>query len=844
MSDYRLKGFRHALLAGAAFSVAMIAVNAAPVAHAQSAGGAKAQQVEKVIVTARKRKESLKDAPVAVSAFTKDSIDKLNIQSLDDIARFTPGLSFSKTFGRSTDRPVIRGQSNVLANVQFGVESGAAYFVDGLYYGGSIQSLDLGDVERVEVVKGPQSALFGRNTYSGAINFITSPVGEEFGVTGSARIGTEGRRDYRASVDMPIPLGVADETLGFRIAVRDYNYDGEYTNVVNNETVGSETSKSLSATVDWNKNDELTFRGRLSFANDKDGPLPLFLQSAAANNCMPGYRSLNYFPGSGSTNTNQYYCGVIESPGFVNLNTSARTNPLVPVAGVPTGLATLGFVPAGGVYNAADGTAFDGIERNVLWLGAKAGWDINKSGYTVDANFGYRFEDEKFGADSDHSGVNVFLAPGAAAGAESFFANTNRDKINEYVSEFRLGSPTANSFRWSAGFYHYQLENRGYDITFADLGGLSRPDDVLTVRNSAVFGLIEADLTDEFTATLEARHAAEEKLLIDFNPAGGPVVFNQTAKSNHMTPRVTVRWKPSDDFMAYAIYSEGVKPGGLNGAVGVGVGKPTYAPETSKNQEIGIKALLLDGSLSANLAGYHIDAKNVQLTTAVPPLSGSGATTSIVTNQGVGETWGAEIDLRYYLTENINLGGTYSWTDPKFVSGCDEDQWILTSGGGLLSGIGSGTGVGTAQAGFTGNCSIAGKRYPLVPAHQATFAVEYRSDQFDMWGKSWQFFTQGDVSYESSKFVQVHNLAETGDTTLVGARLGVEGENWTLSAYGANLTDEDSITLATRWFTTPYGFGVTASSTRPAGFSGSSPRGFFGGMRPGQNFGVELKFKY
>lgn len=838
-----MKGFRHALLTGAAFSAAMLAMSVAPVAHAQGADGAKSQQVEKVTVTARKRKESLKDAPVAVTAFTQDSIDKLNIQSVDDIARFTPGLSFSKTFGRSTDRPVIRGQSNVLANVQFGVESGAAYFIDGLYYGGSIQALDLGDIERVEVVKGPQSALFGRNTYSGAINFITRRVGEEFGVAGSARLGTEGRTDIRASVDMPIPVGIEGETLGFRVALRDYNYDGEFLNVVNNDIVGSESSQSISGTIDWNKNDEFSLRGRMSYSRDRDGPLPIFLQSAEANNCMPGYRSLAYFPGSGSTNTNQYFCGVIQSPGRVNLNTSARTNPVVPVAGVPTTLTTLPFITSG-VYNAADGTAFDGVERHVFWTGLNGSWDIKKSGYTIDANFAYRNEDEKFGTDSDHSGVNVFFPPGVAAGAEAFFANTNRDKIDEYVSEIQLGSPVSESFRWSAGLYHYQLENRGFDITFADPSGLSRPDDVLTVRNTAVFGLIEADLTDEFTATVEARHASEEKQLVDFNPAGGPVVFNQIAKSNKMTPRVTLRWKPSDEFMAYAIYSEGVKPGGLNGAVGVGVGKPSYAPETSKNQEIGIKALLLDGSLSANLAGYHIDAKNVQLTTAVPPLVGGGATTSIVTNQGVGETWGAELELRYYLNENINLGGTYSWTEPKFVSGCDEDQWTLTSGGGLLSGIGTGTGVGTAQAGFTGNCSIAGKLYPLVPQHQATFAVEYRSDQFDMWGKSWQFFTQGDVSYESTKFVQVHNLAETGDTTLVGARLGFEGENWTLSAYGQNLTDEDSITLATRWFTTPYGFGATASSTRPAGFSGSSPRAFFGGMRPGQNFGVELKFKY
>ncbi|NJR13343.1 MAG: TonB-dependent receptor [Phyllobacteriaceae bacterium] len=156
-----------------------------------------------------------------------------------------------------------------------------------------------------------------------------------------------------------------------------------------------------------------------------------------------------------------------------------------------------------------------------------------------------------------------------------------------------------------------------------------------------------------------------------------------------------------------------------------------------------------------------------------------------------------------------------------------------------------GTGTGTQQAGFTGNCSIAGKIYPLVPQHQANFTAEYRSSPlFDAMGQSWQFFGQADVSYESTKFVQVHNLAETGSTTLLGARLGIEGENWTLAAYGQNLTDEDTITLATRWFTTPYGFGATPGSTRPAGFSGSSPRGFFGGLRPGQSFGVELKFNY
>jgi len=90
--------------------------------------------IEEITVTARKVEESLNDAPVTVSAFTNSSIEQLDLNSVGDIARFTPGLSFSNAFGRSTERPVIRGQGNILAGVQFGVESGVAYFVDGMYY--------------------------------------------------------------------------------------------------------------------------------------------------------------------------------------------------------------------------------------------------------------------------------------------------------------------------------------------------------------------------------------------------------------------------------------------------------------------------------------------------------------------------------------------------------------------------------------------------------------------------------------------------------------------------------------------------------------------------------------
>ena len=134
---------------------------------------AQAADDDEIIVTARKQAETLIEVPVAVSAFTENSIEDLGLQSVDDVARHTAGFSFSKAFGRTTERPVIRGAANILAGVQFGVEAGAAYFVDGVYYSGDLQALDTRNIERIEVIKGAQSALYGRNTYSGAINFIS-----------------------------------------------------------------------------------------------------------------------------------------------------------------------------------------------------------------------------------------------------------------------------------------------------------------------------------------------------------------------------------------------------------------------------------------------------------------------------------------------------------------------------------------------------------------------------------------------------------------------------------------------------------------------------------------------
>ncbi|MFC3302531.1 TonB-dependent receptor [Parvularcula lutaonensis] len=800
-------------------------------AHAQTDDVEDGIEEDDVItVTARRKDETILEAPVAVSAFDRDAIENLQLLNIDDVARFTPGLSFSKAFGRATERPVIRGQSNVLAGVQFGVESGTAYFVDGVYYAGSIQNLDPNELERVEVVKGPQSALYGRNTYAGAINFITRGGTDEPSGSFTLRAGSNDTIDAAASFAGPIL-----PTLNGRLTVRSYEYGGEFRNEVTGELVGQEETFSVGAVLDWEPTENFNSRLRYNYNSDKDGPLPIFLQDASENNCEPGYRSLSSiyyvpgyqgvpFPRPAYTNQNQYYCGVIE-PGQVALNTGPDADGIPNV--IPGALEGTSFVP---IYGLADGTAFDGIDRKQKLIS----W-INElelgGGYNLKFLAGYRDEELKQGYDSDHSPVNWFIF---GPQAEPFFANTTRDEVEDYSLELKLSSPTDQRLRWLLGLYYYEQEIKDFDITFSDIEG-NDPANFQGdrgIENQAIFAFVEYDITDNLSLTVEGRYAEETKT--DSNSPIGEAEFDA------FTPRVTLDYDLPNGGVVYALYAEGVKPGGLNGAEGAEVGNPDYRQEESKNYEIGIKTPLIAG-LNMTSALFFTDATDVQLTTALA--TPSGALNSIATNQGSGEIFGFEIEVAGNLNEWFSTAVNYAYVDSEFTKGCDPDEWIITSGGGILNDPANQTGT-DFTADFPGSgpasCSIEGRQFPLTSKHQASGFLRYDSPNVGPMGSN--FFASLDVTYESSKFVQVHNRAETGDATILGGRIGFDHENWTLSAYGQNINDEDSIVMATRWLQNPYFFANI--NTAPTGASTSPPRAFFGTLRRGPQYGVELRYRF
>ena len=779
------------------------------------------QNVDEIIVTARKVDESLQDVPVAVTALTRESIENLNISSIEDIARHTPGFSYSQAFGRATERPVVRGAGNILAGVQYGVEAGTSYFIDGQYYSGEISSLDMNMIERVEVVKGPQSALFGRNSYAGAINFITKPISDETQYDVLAEFAEHDTYTLYGAVRGPL-----SDNTGMSLSIRQYEYGGEYTNAFDGAMMGEEESKSVQLALRTEGDNGASLKLNIGYNEDQDGPRAFSLFKSDNNNCYPGYRSNNYYSGP-STNVNQYFCGVVP--------------------------------PASQGTQDTDGSNFMGVDRETFNIMLAADYEVGDT--ILSAKFAFRDEERRTGADSDHQlgasrfgfdPINAFFGavPVQRPFTTSPFFSTN--SINEYEDnqlEITLRSNNDSSLRWMVGAFIYEFSNEESSATlqapahaFASLN---------EIENEAIFAMFEYDVSDNLSLSAEGRFYDEEKSFADNN-------LNQSATFDGFAPRFVANYKVSDDTLLYASYSEGNKSGGVNGSSGARAGIPTYDEEEVEAIELGFKSTFMDGKLITNISAYKNEITNYQLTT--PVTTGTGSVTSIASNQGDVEVNGLELELTAFPSDNLQMGLTYAYTDAEIVKGCDDMQFTLTSGGFLIAPFdindtstwnrprvdanGDGIPDNDPDGRWTGaaaDCSIAGKQVPMTSENQ--FSAYINAD-FPM-ENGLVMFINADLTYEDSKFVQVHNGFETGEATILGAQVGVRSDDWSLMLFGKNLTDEDSIPMGTRWFDVLQGSGTIPSAVDDGiDEAAFGPRAVFRSFRKGSQLGVKVSRRF
>jgi len=761
------------------------------------AQGAAAPELEEVVVTARKQVETLQTVPVAITAISASTIADLGLNDLADISKITAGLVFDNEFSRTGNRPVIRGQANIQGS------SGVSYFIDGVYISGSIAAYDLNDIERIEVIKGPQSALYGRNTYSGAINIITKSPGDVLSGDVKLEIAEDDQYELAGTLRGPI---VADKLAG-GITARYYTLDGAFTNTFDNTPIGEEESKSVSGVLQFTPTDSLDIRLRAYYSELRDGQPPIFATSADDNNC--------YFDkGSTYRGAGRYYCGVIR-PRPINSDWRLQ--------------------------------APDAQQSNDdLQTSLNVRWDVNEA-WSVTSITGYNDSSETFITEADYgptrfqAGVPAFFPLVAGpppwnylmAGSTIDFTFASAVETDDLSEELRL-EYQGDRFGFILGGYYFDqtVENRDirelppgaqatanaqfaarvaefrarctatptcrgvipYDPTIS----VPRNVNTLDITNQAVFGLVSYDVTDAFRVTAEARYQEEEiGQHVILQTLGGtpsaPVVAKETFDS--FSPRITLDWRLNAEHMLYALYAEGTKPGGFNSATAIEAGLPTYDEEDVTSFEVGSKNVFADGRLVANLALFFNEISGYQITQNAQ--NNRGNTTSAIRNAGDAEVYGGELEVSYRpaAVEGLALTFNYAYSNPEFTDAVDENQGLLNDvADDGLNNCSLGKQVPTLACSSTNMVfgSIKGHQIPRTAKHQAYVGAELRrpfrsSTGFD------EYVLGADYSYESSKYAQVMNLAETGNTALLAARVGVQNDHWAVMLWGRNLTGEDSV---------------------------------------------------
>jgi iron complex outermembrane recepter protein len=815
-----IKPFKAALLA-------VTALTSVPAMAQEVPGGARTADNDVIIVTARKTEETLQEAPTTVSVVTAAAIDRLGLDNLTDVAKTVPGLVFDDTFGRDANRPVIRGQANILG------QSGVAFFIDGIYYSGSLADYDVDTVERFEVVKGPQSALYGRNTYSGAINLISKAPGDTW--TGRVQVDLAEDDRYEATANVRGPLA---EGLGIALGGRVLDNAGAFRNAFDGTRIGKQQSYSGFGLLQFDNGGPVRASLRANYNVLDDGQPAIFAQPANANNCFPDNGTL--YRGQ-----RRYFCGVIQPQA---VNTDYRRQ----------------FVDPENV----------GLESKTLNAAFRMDFDFSDE-ITLTSLTGYNRRTANTKTDGDYSPnsfnmvIFAFGATGPApapivpprttrftafATSVQDFTFSNRQVADDWSQELRLAYE-GERLQLMLGGYYFDQSDVSRDTRVVPPGSLARAQansaaataslcaqlptcgiftpiavtaanlpesrnvNQFDIENKAIFGSVTFDITDTLSISAEGRYA-EEKIrqsTLTFNNGQAiplPRVVQATFKE--FTPRFTLSWQASPTNLFYAVYAEGQKPGGFNSNQAILAGFPTFEPEDNKTYEIGTKNTFFDGKLTANLALYHTEVKGYQITqnVSVPPNQ-----VSLTRNGGNARVNGAELELLIRPVRNFTVTANYSYVNAKFTAGTDENLGLIND---LLDDSLVNCSIGDEFPAIAG-CqsrfgSIRGKRVPRAPEHTMFVDVDYRTPV----SNDWDFFVGSNVNMISTSFDQVLNFAETGGSVVVDARLGFQSDRFRVMAYARNLFDEDSV----------------AQIIRYADANADLRRNFIAGLRPPRRIGI------
>jgi len=812
------------LLSASAVAIAVTGISFSSISSAEA-------QIDELIVSARKRDENIQDVPLSVAAFSGDQLSNQVISSIEGLTSLVAGFEMDRSFNRSFDRPVIRGKSTIFAG-----SDPSSFFIDGAFYEGSITNIDVSNMERVEVIKGPQSALFGRATYSGAINFISKLPGDEFEGNAKVTIGQNDHYDVSGRVSGPLVEG----KLAGSLFARHYEYGGDWKSEVDGTDLGEEETLNIQGTLNFTPNESGSAVLNLYYNEQDDGQFAAGFQPHEFNNFAErDTGGFDYFKGELEElpfQTNTTFAALLGDVGEeqehfgAHLNVTWDLSDAVTLTSITsyddfeTKINTGGYEGSAGIFNACEGTTADPANLNEIQCrnsGVFGGiaslivndvqestlfsqdirFDIDTGGpwRALVGGYYYNEDNDAFAPAIDFSGFTPTQAQADAVEQAFINALLQFESVQDCVGDFDNCNPNAGS----------AIINPSATITGADL--IARHATAAefigndSVENIALYGRFEWDVTEAVTLGFEGRYAEDE--LTEQNVTAG---FSETEKFSSFSPRFTADWQLTDDNLLYFVYARGNKPGGFNlGRVALAVqaeGRDvtSFDEEQIDSFEIGTKNTFLDGQLILNAAYYYEEVQDYQLTDSIFS-STLNENTSVIANKGEVEFQGVEIEAVYApeAIEGLNLRLNYAWNDSEFTEGVDPTQGqindVLDDGMRNCSlGVSAETGacfVGSSHTPAQG--SIVGNRTPLSSEHQVSAGIDYVGA---LGNADWDWFAGANLSYESEKYVQVLNLAEIPASTVVDVNLGVANDNFRVTAWGKNVFDEDAIVSGTRFF--------------------------------------------
>ena len=615
---------------------------------AMMTGNASAAVLEEVVVTAQKVEESLQSTPIAVSAFTPNSIESKGIDNISDLADFTPNLVFDTTSpisGLSSGAVVfIRGVGNT--DFSLTTDPGVGSYVDGVYMSRSAGGvLDVLDIERIEVLRGPQGTLFGRNTIGGAINITSRKPAEELQGAVEVTVGDFSRLDVRASIDVPF-----NEKFRSNFAISSKNRDGYVDRVLVGDELGDEDKLAFRANFVYEMSDKLDFQ--LSYDHTD-------IDEASAASQVVGFT-----PGAGTV-------------GYG----------LAAFGSIPAGLADLAQYITGPGDDRSFGTGVSGTDLDIDGLAFTANWH----GENWDLKYigAYRETNGQFNRDPDNSPLAIT-------------ETLNPDYDHEQTShELQLtGDLMDGKIKYVAGLYAFDEE--GTDNVFVPV---FLPADDLSfgfpavIRNfadvdnssEAIYAQLSWNATDHLAFTLGGRYTEDEKefeytqhIAASVDGAGLPVPVAAVNENGVLTSglipivgtgsgiesnkfdetsfKFGADYTLDDGTLLYYSYSEGFKSGGfVLRYVEFQPSPLTFDPELLSTHEVGVKWQGWNDRVRLNAAVFTSDYEDAQVT-FFDSLGGP-----ITANAGTVDIEGLELELTALLTDNLLFEMGYGYTDAEYT---------------------------------------------------------------------------------------------------------------------------------------------------------------------------------